>query len=89
VRLCICVYVGVLPSPPPDTGPGAAHLLTHMPPPHTHTQVRQGLVPLIKELKARGKAPQDGWLRGDYDVDVQARLCREVGGLCWWWWWSR
>lgn len=38
-------------------------------------------MPLITELKARGKAPEDAWLKGDYDVDVQARLCREVG--CW------
>eukprot|EP00877_Chromochloris_zofingiensis_P002211 jgi/Chrzof1/11991/Cz06g17100.t1 len=42
------------------------------------TQVREGLVPLIKELKTQGTAPDDSWLKGEYDVDKQAELCKQV-----------
>jgi hypothetical protein len=41
--------------------------------------VREGLVPLIQELKSRGTAPEDAWLKGDFDVEVQAALCKQVG----------
>lgn len=42
------------------------------------SQVRDGLLPLIKELTTRGVAPEHEWLLGEYDVDKQAALCRQV-----------
>lgn len=46
---------------------------------HTHnTQVRAGLVPLIADIKSRGKAPDASWLSGDYDEAKQADLCKEI-----------
>ncbi|KAJ1431609.1 M32, carboxypeptidase Taq metallopeptidase peptidase [Ochromonadaceae sp. CCMP2298] len=42
------------------------------------TEVRAGLVPLIAQLKSQGTAPDAAWLEGQYDVDVQAKLCRQV-----------
>ncbi|PSC70957.1 Carboxypeptidase Taq [Micractinium conductrix] len=41
-------------------------------------QVKEGLVPLLADLRARGKAPSDAWLKGDYDTDKQAELCNKV-----------
>lgn len=35
-------------------------------------------MPLIKELKTQGTAPDDSWLKGEYDVDKQAELCKQV-----------
>ena len=41
--------------------------------------MRDGLVPLIAELKARGTAPDASWLHGrEYDVEKQAALCKAV-----------
>lgn len=42
------------------------------------SELRDGLVPLLADVKARGKPPDDSWLRGDFDVDKQAALCREI-----------
>lgn len=41
-------------------------------------QVRSGLVPLIKELKEGGTAPDRSFLQGEWDVDAQASLCKDV-----------
>lgn len=41
-------------------------------------QVRAGLVPLITELRSKGTPPNDEWLKGSYDIDKQAALCKEV-----------
>lgn len=35
-------------------------------------------MPLIAELRSRGQAPDDAWLKGKYSVDVQAELCKSV-----------
>lgn len=42
------------------------------------TQVKEGLVPLLAELKLKGTAPNSDWLLGDYGVEEQARMCREI-----------
>lgn len=42
------------------------------------SEVRSGLVPLIAELKTRGTSPDTAWLQGQYDTDVQAKLCRQI-----------
>ena len=41
-------------------------------------EVRNGLVPLINELKTKGTKPESDWLKGDYDTDIQAKLCRQI-----------
>lgn len=41
-------------------------------------EVRAGLVPIIAALKSRGTAPDAKWLHGNYDVDVQAKMCRQI-----------
>ena len=41
-------------------------------------EVRSGLVPLIAELKTRGTSPDTAWLQGQYNMDVQAKLCRQI-----------
>ncbi len=43
-------------------------------------QVREGLVPLIAELRKSSTPPDDEWLKGDYDVERQAALCKQVCG---------
>jgi carboxypeptidase Taq len=40
--------------------------------------VKAGLTPFLAELRARGAAPEAAWLKGEYDVDKQAALCREL-----------
>ena len=45
------------------------------------SEVREGLVPLLAEVKARGTPPDDSWLRGEFDVDKQAALCKEIAVL--------
>jgi Zn-dependent M32 family carboxypeptidase len=42
------------------------------------TQLREGLVPLLAELKSSGTRPDDSWLTGSYDTDKQAALCKDV-----------
>jgi hypothetical protein len=34
-------------------------------------QVRDGLVPLISEMREKGSPPDDAWLKGKYDTDTQ------------------
>lgn len=41
-------------------------------------QVKEGLVPLLADLRARGKAPSDAWLKGDHDTKRQAELCHKI-----------
>jgi len=40
--------------------------------------VKVGLVPLLAELREKGTAPDASWLRGQFDTERQAELCREV-----------
>ncbi|KAL4428286.1 hypothetical protein ABPG75_002375 [Micractinium tetrahymenae] len=42
------------------------------------SQVKQGLVPLLAELRQRGQAPSDEWLKGEYDTKQQAELCNKI-----------
>lgn len=42
------------------------------------SEVKAGLVPLLADLRARGKAPSDAWLKGDYDTKKQAELCHKI-----------
>jgi len=42
-------------------------------------QVRQGLMPLIQAIKAKGAASiDDSIVKGEFDVDKQAALCKQV-----------
>lgn len=41
-------------------------------------QVKEGLVPLLADLRERGTAPSDTWLKGDYDTKRQAELCHKI-----------
>ncbi|KAL6771475.1 hypothetical protein ACKKBG_A26530 [Auxenochlorella protothecoides x Auxenochlorella symbiontica] len=41
-------------------------------------QVKAGLVPLLADLRARGTPPDTAWLKGEFDTDAQAALCREI-----------
>ncbi|KAK9815482.1 hypothetical protein WJX72_004432 [[Myrmecia] bisecta] len=41
-------------------------------------QVREGLVPLLKEIKGRGKAPDASFLSGSFDTGRQAKLCETI-----------
>ncbi|KAL4523019.1 hypothetical protein Ndes2526B_g07832 [Nannochloris sp. 'desiccata'] len=41
-------------------------------------QVKAGLIPFLAELKAKGTAPDASWLKGEYNTDAQAQLCREI-----------
>jgi len=41
-------------------------------------KVREGLVPLIAALRNEGTAPHDSWLKGKYNTDKQAELCKQV-----------
>ncbi len=34
-------------------------------------QVKEGLVPLLAELRSKGVPPSDSWLKGDYDTEKQ------------------
>ncbi len=42
------------------------------------SQVRDGLVPLLADVRARGTPPDDSWLAGAFDVDAQAALCKDI-----------
>lgn len=42
------------------------------------SELRTGLVPLISDIKTRGVKPDTAWLQGEYDVDVQAKMCRQI-----------
>jgi carboxypeptidase Taq len=44
------------------------------------TEVRNGLIPLINDMKTKGTKPDGTWLTGEnaYDVDKQAKLCKEI-----------
>ena len=41
-------------------------------------QVRKGLVPLIKEIKAKGTPPDSSVLQGTFDTTAQAALCSAI-----------
>jgi carboxypeptidase Taq len=42
------------------------------------SELRVGIVPLISELKSKGVNPDSEWLKGEYDVDIQAKLCKQI-----------
>ena len=42
------------------------------------SEVREGLVPLLAEVKGKGVPPDASWLSGNWDVTKQAALCREI-----------
>ncbi len=42
------------------------------------SEVREGLVPLISDLRTRGTAPDASWLKGHFDVEKQAKLCKDI-----------
>lgn len=43
------------------------------------TQVKQGLVPLLADIRSRGQAPDASWLSGgDFEPEAQALLCRQI-----------
>ena len=41
-------------------------------------EVREGLVPLIARIRAKGKAPDSSLLSGTYDIADQSALCRQI-----------
>ncbi|DBA84432.1 TPA: hypothetical protein ACH3X1_006065 [Trebouxia sp. C0004] len=41
-------------------------------------EVREGLVPLIKEIKAKGTPPDSSLLQGTFDTKAQAALCNAI-----------
>ncbi|CAE8624370.1 unnamed protein product, partial [Polarella glacialis] len=41
-------------------------------------EVKTGLVPFLAELREKGTAPDDSWLKGDFDTEKQAGLCRDI-----------
>lgn len=42
------------------------------------TEVRDGVVPLLKSIKEKGTCPESDWLIGDWDLGKQAELCRSI-----------
>jgi Zn-dependent M32 family carboxypeptidase len=42
------------------------------------SQVRDGLVPLLNSIRKHGTKPNEAWLKGDFDVDKQSALCKDV-----------
>eukprot|EP00798_Chlamydomonas_sp_ICE-L_P004774 gene4774-34532_t len=41
-------------------------------------QVGKDLVPLIQDITHRGTAPDNSWLKTEFNEDTQAKLCKEV-----------
>jgi len=41
-------------------------------------EVKDGLVPLLADLRTKGTAPDSSWLNGKFDTDKQASLCRDI-----------
>lgn len=41
-------------------------------------QVKEGLVPLLRDIQENGTAPDKQWLESEYDVDVQAEMCSAI-----------
>ena len=42
------------------------------------TTVRSRLVPLLADIRSRGVAPDDSWLKGEWDLEKQAALCKDI-----------
>merc|ERR1712048_1092557 len=42
------------------------------------SRVKEGLVPLLKDIREKGTQPDDSWLKGDFDTGKQAELCKDV-----------
>lgn len=41
-------------------------------------QVKEGLVPLLKDLLENGQAPDSAWMKGEFDTGKQAALCKDI-----------
>mmetsp|Transcript_28741 Transcript_28741/g.39724 ORF Transcript_28741/g.39724 Transcript_28741/m.39724 type:complete len:556 (-) Transcript_28741:269-1936(-) len=41
-------------------------------------QVKEGLVPLLREIEASKEGPDNSWLSGTFDLEAQAALCRTI-----------
>ena len=41
-------------------------------------KVREGVVPLIKDIREKGTPPDADWLKGTYDTKKQAELCESI-----------
>lgn len=41
-------------------------------------QVKEGLIPFLAELNAKGSAPDNTWLSGDFEISKQEALCRDI-----------
>lgn len=42
------------------------------------TQVRDGLIPLLADIKARGAKIDASWVVGEYDQEAQGKLCQKI-----------
>uniref|UniRef100_A0A7S0WIZ3 Carboxypeptidase n=1 Tax=Pyramimonas obovata TaxID=1411642 RepID=A0A7S0WIZ3_9CHLO len=42
------------------------------------SEVKEGLLPLLHDIRERGTAPDKSWLAGEYDVKLQAQMCEEI-----------
>eukprot|EP00976_Prorocentrum_cordatum_P110328 1195178-Prorocentrum_minimum.AAC.3 len=83
-----------LPSHPFRTNPSPTPLRPSLDPPRTplgpclywhrrtqcdaRPQVKEGLLPLLQDIRERGTPPDRGWLVGDYDVKLQAQMCEQI-----------
>ena len=38
--------------------------------------MREGLVPLIAAIRAKPDAVDDAWIKGSYETETQAELCK-------------
>lgn len=41
-------------------------------------EVKSGLIPFLAEIREKGVEPDNSWLQGEFDIDTQAQLCREI-----------
>lgn len=41
-------------------------------------EVKKGLIPFLSELNATGRAPDNTWLNGDFEIAKQEALCKEI-----------
>ena len=88
--MCVCVLLSSLPaarhplSPLPVTTlrlfPLPSNSAPPAPPPPPllclPPQVREGLVPLIAAIRAKPDAVDDAWIKGSYETETQAELCK-------------
>lgn len=41
-------------------------------------EVKKGLIPFLEEIREKGTEPDNSWLQGEFDIDAQAELCKEI-----------